>query len=520
MRSITRSTMLIASMIAGAVPLSAQSESITATTAQRGREVVARAVEAMGGAAALQRLGNVVRELAGLRTDVGQGAKPVQYQRISDRIGAIPPKVNGPRVTAVRDYRQFRAVDHLRDTIYGGQPIDFRTLLRQDSAFSISYDYVYQSIRTFPAAARQRVGISMFRRYPEALVLTASRRTEALRFLGTRQWEGKPHSVVAYSDNDGTQLTLFFDDATHLLSKVETLGDDGVLGDVTNEVVYDDYRPVGNVKLPYRYIDRLGGVVLQDLKAVTLTVDGPLADSVFAHPNFEEQKQGPPFPTVTKLGDNVWAIVGDYNSIAVAFSDHVLVLEAGGSPRAASAIIAKIHELAPGKPIRYVVSTHWNYDHLAGVRSYVAEGAIIIGLPSVKGVVERAIASTRPMHPDTLSAAPRPLRFEALGAKKRVFGEGALTVEVYDISPTPHVDEMLIAYLPAQKVLFEADMLDISLPGRVGTGGNDTADLAAKIAKLGLQVERIVPVHGQIGTMADLQQALGRRKTAAGASQP
>jgi len=520
MRSITRSTALIVCAVAVAGPVFGQSESISAATARRAREIVGRAVEAMGGLAALQRLGNVSRELSAIRIDVGQGAQPVPYERVSDRIGAIRPRVTAPRVTSVRDYQQFRASDHIRDTIYGGQPLDFRTVYRQDSAFSISYDYVYQTLRIVPPAVRLRVGASLFRRYPESLVLSAWRRPEALRFVGTRQWEGRPHSAVAYADNDGTQLTLFFDDGTHLLSKVETLGEDGVLGDITNDVVYDDYRMVGGVRLPYRYLDRVGGTVLQDFKVTSLVVNGQLSDTVFSHPNFEEQKQGPPFPTVTKLGENVYAIVGDYNSIAVVYSDHVLVLEAGGSPRAASTIIAKIHELAPGKPIRYVVSTHWNYDHLAGVRSYVAEGATIIGPPSVKGVVERAIASTRPMHPDTLAAAPRPLKFEALGAKKRVFGDGALTVEVYDISPTPHVDEMLIAYLPAQKVLFEADMLDISVPGHVGTGGDDTADLAAKIAKLGLQVERIVPVHGQIGTMADLQQALARRKTSAGASQP
>jgi uncharacterized protein (TIGR02246 family) len=40
---------------------------------------------------------------------------------------------------------------------------------------------------------------------------------------------------------------------------------------------------------------------------------------------------------------------------------------------------------------------------------------------------------------------------------------------------------------------------------------DDTADLAEKISGLGLQVDRIVPVHGQIGTMDDLRQSLARR---------
>lgn len=468
----------------------------------------------MGGRAALERLGNVVRELAGVRTDVGQGPHPVRYERITDRIGAIPPTINRPHITSVRDIRQFRAVDHLRDTIYGGQPLNVKTILRRDTAFSVSFDYIYQSLRTFPQGAQLLIGAAMFRRYPESLVLNAWRRPEALRFLGTGQWEGRGHSVIGYADSDGAQLTLFFDDASGLLSKVETLGEDGVLGDVTNDIVYDDYRQVAGILFPFRYIDRVGGVVQQDVRATSLVVDAQLADSVFTHPNFPERKQRPPFPTVTKLGENVYAILGDYNSIVAILRDHVVVLEPGGSPRAASAMIAKIQELAPGMPIRYVVATHWNYDHLGGVRSYVAEGSTIVGPPSVKTAAELAVASERPLHPDTLSALARPLRFEALGSKKRVFTDGTVTLEVYDISPTPHSDEMLIAYLPNQKVLYVADMFDLNVPGHVGTGGNDTADLAAKVASLGLVVERIVPVHGQIGTMADLQQALSRRSRA------
>jgi glyoxylase-like metal-dependent hydrolase (beta-lactamase superfamily II) len=496
------------------VPPAVAQESISHTSARRGREIVGRAIDAMGGLAALQRLGNVLRELAGVRTDVGQGPRPVPYVRVTDRIGAIPPTINRPRVTSVRDMKQFRASEHVRDTIYGGQPLNFKTIVRRDSAFSVSYDYMYQSLRTFPQGAQQLIGAALFRRYPESLVLNAWRRPGALRHLGARQWEDRPHTVVGYADTDGAQLTLFFDDRTGLLSKVETLGEDGVLGDVTNEVVYEDYRDVAGIRFPFRYIDRVGGVVLQDLRATTLLADTQLSDTIFQHPDFEERKPALPFPTVTTLGDNVYAIMGDYNSIVAVMHDHVIVLEAGGSPRAASAIIAKIRELAPGKPIRYLIATHWNYDHLAGIRSYVAEGTTIVGLPSIKEAAEIAVASKRPLYPDTLAAAPRPLRFEPLGGTRRVFTDGSVMLEVHDISPSPHSDEMLIAYLPNQKILYTADVFDLNVPGHVGTAGHDTADLAAKIAKLGLEVERIVPVHGQIGTMADLQQALSRRGSA------
>ena len=55
---------------------------------------------------------------------------------------------------------------------------------------------------------------------------------------------------------------------------------------------------------------------------------------------------------------------------------------------------------------------------------------------------------------------------------------------------------MIIAWLPKEKILFEADMLDITYQDHIGQGGQDTAALLEKIQELGLAAERIVPAHG------------------------
>jgi len=51
------------------------------------------------------------------------------------------------------------------------------------------------------------------------------------------------------------------------------------------------------------------------------------------------------------------------------------------------------------------------------------------------------------------------------------------------------------------------------LPSEAGLSiaGDDTIDLAKQIERLGLQVETIVPVHGRLGTMADLRGAVSDR---------
>lgn len=489
------------------------------TSAARARGLVGAALDAMGGLDALRRIQTVRRSLTSSRTDEGQGAKPGDSPHQYERIGTLPPEVNKSATESFRDYKGLRISEHVDYNIYGGQHVNRRQVLGATEGYNVYYDYVSKGVRPVPPANLARTKAAAFRRHPESLLQSAWGRPEGLRYLGAARWEGRPQEAVSYTDFDGSQLTLFFDARTHLLTRTESLAEDGIFGDIVAEVVYADYRRVDDVSLPFRIIDRRAGAVLDDTRVGSIELNATPSDTLFVRPaELADLDFGPAFPTVQKLGENVYAVLGGYNTVFVALKDYVVVLEAGGSVREAETVIAKIKEIAPGKPIRYVIATHWNYDHLSGIRPYVAEGTTIVGPPSVRRVVARAVSSARPLHPDALTRAPREPIFEPLGARQRTFGDGAQSVVVYDISPSPHADEMLIAYLPNEKVLFEADMLDIIVPGHVGTGGDDTADLATKIQQLGLVVDRIVPVHGQIGTMDDLRQSLARRAASAGAT--
>jgi glyoxylase-like metal-dependent hydrolase (beta-lactamase superfamily II) len=296
-----------------------------------------------------------------------------------------------------------------------------------------------------------------------------------------------------------------------LLTKREILSDHPVLGDTAEEFVYDDWRPAGKLTLPFRYISKVGGVTLQDLRATSITVDSKLDESLFLEPEgLAKVERTPPARKVTKLGEDVYLAPGEYNSVFVVFNDYVLALEAGSDNQSSSNVIAQIKETAPGKPIRYLVSTHFHFDHIGGVRSFIAEGATIVTTPDAKSVIERAAAAVHAMRPDALSRSPRAPAIETLKGK-RVFDDGAHRVELYEFS-NPHCAEMIIGWLPKEKILFEADMLDIAYPDHPGKGGEDTAALLDKIRELGLAVERIVPVHGQLGTIDTLRRAALRDK--------
>jgi glyoxylase-like metal-dependent hydrolase (beta-lactamase superfamily II) len=486
-----------------------QGRSLSERSYTQAREVLEAGIKAMGGLDALQAVADVSREMSGTRTDEGQGMQPVLGKE-----GGVPPVNSHPKMKSLRDLRGQRAYDELDAVIFGGQPLKLRSVLAGNTAFSASE--TTQSLRLAAPAALPSIRAARFRRYPESLLLAAWGRPETLRWLGVDETDGRKVRAVSFADADGTEASLYFDAQTGLLIKAEVLGDDPVLGDAMIETVYGDWRPVGKLLLPFRYTDKINDVVLQDMQASSILLDTHPPDSLFALPEgYAKIEPTPPTPVVKKLAEDVYAIMGAYNSIFVVFKDYTLVLEAGANNRYSQASIAEIKKVAPDKPIRYLVSTHFHFDHLGGVRSYIADGATIVTTASAKSIIEKLAVAPHRLRPDALTRNPKTPVIETI-KDKRIFDDGTHTVELYQIS-SPHVGEMIIAYLPKEKLLFEADMLDIPEAGLM-PAGDDTLDLAERVQKLGLQVEQILPVHGRLGTIEDLRQAVVRRTASRKAS--
>src|SRR6266481_29013 len=84
---------------------------------------------------------------------------------------------------------------------------------------------------------------------------------------------------------------------------------------------------------------------------------------------FEQITDGVYYATVTRPG------LGSNNVVVVNDTD-VLIVDAGTSPAAARAFVEDIKKLTD-KPIRYVVNTHWHYDHTAGNQIFGPEVQII-----------------------------------------------------------------------------------------------------------------------------------------------
>ena len=59
----------------------------------------------------------------------------------------------------------------------------------------------------------------------------------------------------------------------------------------------------------------------------------------------------------------------DGNAVAILSSDGVLVFDSNGTPAASALVLAEIRKLTD-KPVRYVINSHWHWDHWYGTETY------------------------------------------------------------------------------------------------------------------------------------------------------
>jgi glyoxylase-like metal-dependent hydrolase (beta-lactamase superfamily II) len=353
---------------------------------------------------------------------------------------------------------------------------------------------------------------NLLRRLPHYFVVDAIDRSSNLRWLGEGTFRGKRQDVVTYSASDGLQFTLFIDAGTHLLTKYEQLFTDPQAGDALLEVIWPGYRLVDGVQVPTGRILRRVNEDAEDVRFTEFAINPALPDSLFQKPAGYVDGTGGPVPdtTVLKLAEDVYVVQGvsgGNNSLVVGFNDHVMVVEAYGNDAASRRTIAKVKALMPGKPIRYLIPTHHHDDHTGGVRTFIAEGTAIVTTPGNREFFERMARGVYTLSPDALSQNPQPLQLEMVTGKRRVFTDGTHEVQVIDIGPSPHADEMLVVYLPRERILVQGDLLNLPI-GRMRAGNLTTAHFAQWLERSGLQVDKIVPVHGPIHTPAELRQAV------------
>ncbi|MGE3843187.1 MAG: MBL fold metallo-hydrolase [Vicinamibacterales bacterium] len=306
--------------------------------------------------------------------------------------------------------------------------------------------------------------------------------------------------------------------AQNLVERVETTIDIDYTGDTPIDGLYSEYRDFGGVKFPMRITQREGGFPVLDLTVASVDPNNADAQRVGAEarPAPAQQSAAERLPEPEKVAEGVWILTpGIEGSILVEFKDFVVILEAPVGEAYSTAALARAAKMFPAKPIRYVVNTHHHADHAAGMRTYVAEGIPIVTHASHQRYYEQQIfRNPHALRPDRLARSPRPPRIETM-TDKRVISDGAMSLELHVMRDQPHSEGLVMAYLPAPKLLVQADAYH-PRPGAppLPAPSPYTISLADNVRRLKLDVDRVVHIHGGISPYADVLTAAGQSQRA------
>ncbi|MEP6658217.1 MAG: MBL fold metallo-hydrolase, partial [Betaproteobacteria bacterium] len=270
---------------------------------------------------------------------------------------------------------------------------------------------------------------------------------------------------------------------------------------------YSDYRDYAGVKFPTRVTQSQGGFPVLDVTVKEVQpnapADMPLPDVV---------KNATERVTTEKVADGVWFIGGgSHNSVAIEMKDYLIVVETPLNDGRSVPVLEQVKQLAPGKPIRYVINSHTHFDHSGGLRAAVAEGATIITQTQNRPYFERAFAVPNTISPDQLAKSGKKARFKVVD-EKMVLTDGLRSLELYHVDDSHHSDTFLMVYLPKERLLIEADSFTPGPPNAPPPAQLNplNTNLVDNMQRLNLRVDKILPLHGRVVPATELYVAVSQ----------
>jgi glyoxylase-like metal-dependent hydrolase (beta-lactamase superfamily II) len=298
------------------------------------------------------------------------------------------------------------------------------------------------------------------------------------------------------------------------VEKVTTWIDQSVVGDMPVETTFSGYKDFGGVMFPANIVQRQDGYPTLEL-TVTEVKANPAVD-ITVPDNVRAAATAPAAPVTVmsqELGKGAYFLTGGtHHSLAVEMKDHIVIVDLPNNQARAAAVLAKAKELIPGKPVKFVVTSHHHWDHLGGIREAFAEGATVVTHRSNKQFLERVAKAPHTLNPDRQSMVKGKARIKTIDAMDKLT-DGTRTIMLYTMTGYEHTGDMIMVYLPQEKVLALPDAF--TPPAQVNGALIAPAVPYAKalydnIQRLKPDVQTIAPFHGnRTSTVAELGRVAG-----------
>ena len=481
-------------LLAAALILAAPSIAADAAAQRPGRHALLDVADAMGGRERILSIRTLVLEGAGENYNLGQNAAP--------DAPLLHFAVTGFRRSVDFDTRRWRQEQTREPRFPSGNPGAQRQRFGYDI---VAYDILPDSsIRR--ASARADVD-----RANELVYHPIGFLQVALGLDAELTEEGMRGSLRHVRMNvGGNKFSIFIDPRTLLPARIEKFVYHPTLGDAILATELSDWREIEGIRHPMRIVSELDGRwKLSDIRLSRISVNQDPGDLALP----PELRSAPPAQapvnvTTEEVAPGVWYLSGQsHHSVAIEMRDHMLLVEAPHSEARTLAVIEKARALRPNKPLRSVINTHHHFDHIGGLRAAISQGLSVIPHERNKTALEVLARRRHFIVQDALATSRRGPRIQGIGVRA-VLSDATRTVEIHHIRGSRHAETLLMVYLPAERILIEADVYS---PAPSATAAAPAAPFAANllenIERLGLRIERIVPIHGRVVPLSDLRAA-------------
>jgi glyoxylase-like metal-dependent hydrolase (beta-lactamase superfamily II) len=199
-----------------------------------------------------------------------------------------------------------------------------------------------------------------------------------------------------------------------------------------------------------------------------------------------------------KVVEGLWLISGNGGNVAVSIGKDGIFIVDDKVPPVAADLIAEIKKLDK-RPVRFVINTHWHFDHVGGNEKIGETGAVIVAHENVRKRMEsggflRMMKKTLPPSPPIAL----PVVTFADGVTLHLNGDD---IEILH-QPPGHTDGDSIVWFHKADVIHTGDdfvsggypIIDVDSGGHA----DGIISTARKVCKLAGASTKIIPGHGPI----------------------
>ena len=212
---------------------------------------------------------------------------------------------------------------------------------------------------------------------------------------------------------------------------------------------------------------------------------------------------------VTPLGNNTYMLEGQGGNVVAAVGDDGVIQVDGEFAPLHDKIKAAVDKVSGGKPIKYLVNTHFHGDHTGGNAPFAKDGTTLVAHKNLALRLEHGStngmsgAKTAPVEKMAIPAKT----YTTEGLQLMVNGQSAMV----NHPASAHTDTDSYVYFPRANVIATGDTVStgeryVTIDYANGGSINGIISTVETYLKLGNDQTKYVPGHGNLATHADIQR--------------